>query len=377
MISEARLDRVLDRIYAAALDATQWGGALSELAQMFASRVGTLELHDSTRQRLVFFDSVGVESRDAEDYGRHYARVNPRVKPLFGTTPGTVHCDYSWFSEHELGRFEFYEDFLARQDLKYYVGATLVSGAGRYGVIALVRPRRLQHVDTEELDTMRLLVPHLRRALEITTRLNHRNARAGDLREVLSRLAVGVALVDASRRVVYVNDAARDALGARGPLGVEGGVLTARRRRDQHRLSSCLESAILGQGGPPSVVLGEGPEDAVTVTVCPLPGPRTLDGLFAAPPQEWLAMVTLEPARTVKVALGPLQDLGLAPAEARLAVSLAEGRSLAEYAAARRVSINTVRTHLARLKSKLDCNTQAGVVRRVFELLPSVRERGG
>jgi len=111
--------------------------------------------------------------------------------------------------------------------------------------------------------------------------------------------------------------------------------------------------------------------------VCPLPGPRTLDGLFAAPPQEWLAMVTLEPARTVKVALGPLQDLGLAPAEARLAVSLAEGRSLAEYAAARRVSINTVRTHLARLKSKLDCNTQAGVVRRVFELLPSVRERGG
>ena len=170
-----------------------------------------------------------------------------------------------------------------------------------------------------------------------------------------------------------MNDAARRALGAGSPLAVKDGFLSARRRNDQRRLAAYIEAAILGEPGPANLAVGEGPHEAIALTVCRLPSVQTMDGLFTGPPEGWVAMVVFEPAPPVRSALGPLQDLGLSLAEARTAVALAEGYSPAQYATAMGVSINTVRTHLSRLRRKLDCGTQAEVVRRVLHLLPRAR----
>src|SRR5690606_414372 len=206
-------------------------------------------------------------------------------------------------------------------------------------------------------------VPHLRRALEITTRLHEQQADLRNLREGLTRLSVGVALVDARRRIVYLNDAARSALGPEAPLTVVDGLLSARRRDDRRRLSAFVEAAIAGRPAPSTtLVVGEQPHGAISISICRLPSLRIMDTLLTRPPPEaWLAMLVFEPVQSARAALGPLQGLGLALAEARLAVALADGESLAQYAARRGVSINTVRTHLARIRGKLDCRTQADV----------------
>ena len=114
MVREAELLHAIDRIYAAAADGTQWRSALEELTSLFGGRMANLELHDTRLRRLVFFDSIGGEPHETEPYERYYVEVCPRVKHLFETEAGSVHCDYSWFSEREMGRSEFYEDFLAR-----------------------------------------------------------------------------------------------------------------------------------------------------------------------------------------------------------------------------------------------------------------------
>lgn len=54
---------------------------------------------------------------------------------------------------------------------------------------------------------------------------------------------------------------------------------------------------------------------------------------------------------------------GLTPSEVEVAIALASGSSLKEIATRRRVSINTVRTHLSRLRSKLGVRSQAEVLR--------------
>lgn len=56
----------------------------------------------------------------------------------------------------------------------------------------------------------------------------------------------------------------------------------------------------------------------------------------------------------------------LSPSEARLAIAFANGATLADYAAAQGVTINTVRTLFARLKTKLGAADQAAVVRKVL-----------
>lgn len=57
---------------------------------------------------------------------------------------------------------------------------------------------------------------------------------------------------------------------------------------------------------------------------------------------------------------------GLTPVETEVALALAEGQRLTEIAANRNVSLNTVRTHVARLRVKLNATTQAEIVRTVF-----------
>lgn len=57
---------------------------------------------------------------------------------------------------------------------------------------------------------------------------------------------------------------------------------------------------------------------------------------------------------------------GLSASEARLAVAFASGVTLAAYADSHGVTINTVRTLFARLKSKMGATDQAAVVRKVL-----------
>jgi len=57
---------------------------------------------------------------------------------------------------------------------------------------------------------------------------------------------------------------------------------------------------------------------------------------------------------------------GITPAEARIAAKLAEGCSFKEIARALSISIETVRTHIKRVFAKMDCDSQATLVREIL-----------
>lgn len=63
---------------------------------------------------------------------------------------------------------------------------------------------------------------------------------------------------------------------------------------------------------------------------------------------------------------------GLTPTEADIAISLADGARIADIASYRGVSLNTVRTHVARLRSKLGVASQAEIVRTIMLTLGAV-----
>ena len=66
---------------------------------------------------------------------------------------------------------------------------------------------------------------------------------------------------------------------------------------------------------------------------------------------------------------------GLTPSESRIALSLAGGARLSKIAADRDVSINTVRTQIARLRSKFGVTSQTEIVRAVLMAMGSVTNR--
>jgi len=66
---------------------------------------------------------------------------------------------------------------------------------------------------------------------------------------------------------------------------------------------------------------------------------------------------------------------GLSPAEARLAAALSRGSSLADYAEAASLSINTVRWTLKRVFVKTDTHRQAELVRLLMSESPQPNAR--
>lgn len=83
-----------------------------------------------------------------------------------------------------------------------------------------------------------------------------------------------------------------------------------------------------------------------------------------------------DPLAGRSAATGTLRELfGLTEAEAALAQALQSGVTLTEYARQRALSLNTVYTHLRRLREKTGCSRMAELIHRLNELrLPLRRD---
>ena len=81
------------------------------------------------------------------------------------------------------------------------------------------------------------------------------------------------------------------------------------------------------------------------------------------------AIFVSDPGHAISVDRERLQRFyKLTPAEARLAALLAEGKHLDDAAATLAITLHTARTHLKRIFSKTDVQSQADLVRLVLDL---------
>lgn len=90
----------------------------------------------------------------------------------------------------------------------------------------------------------------------------------------------------------------------------------------------------------------------------------SVPAVFAAVTIDLSAAGLSSPEMPQKLELAALY--GLTPAETEVALALAGGASHAAIAKSRNVSVNTVRTHAARLREKLGVRSQAEIVRKIL-----------
>ena len=99
-------------------------------------------------------------------------------------------------------------------------------------------------VDDEEAQRMRLIAPHLRRAVLVGKAIEFRSAEAATLADAFDALSAAMLLVSADGRVVHANRRARCVLAAGDPLGARDGKLAA---RDPETTAGC------GPSSPPPI----------------------------------------------------------------------------------------------------------------------------
>ena len=270
-----------------------------------------------------------------------------------------------------MARSPFYADFLVKLDFPYLVYGMLESTDEAFAGVAVHRSRRQGHVQRDGIAVMKRLVPHVRQAFDVARRLKGTGDARHSLERALDWLADGVALVRTDGKIVYSN-AAFQAIARRGDgIGVRRGFFDIAAPESRAQLEGAIGDASRLRDGDP-----------VTSRAADFPVPRS----SGAPPylvvvrplldrgvrsdDRTAAMVFVhDPLAHSSAAMRLFRDVfGFTELEANLAQALQGGVPLGDYARTRAVSVNTVYTHLRRIKEKTGSKRMAELIHKLNEL---------
>lgn len=184
--------------------------------------------------------------------------------------------------------------------------------------------------------------------------------------EAFNRVALGMFLLDAERRLVFANQTGRALLDEQDGLLLSGGHLRGATPKETAQLKTLIDAALAAALGGDCQGQGEGgvalprPSGAraLVTLVCPLHRPDD-----AGPEHPAVVVFVSDPERKPRIPTDLLARLyGLTPAETRLAVALADGQRLDEIAETFGVARTTIAFHLRSLFRKTDTNRQAELV---------------
>jgi DNA-binding CsgD family transcriptional regulator len=255
------------------------------------------------------------------------------------------------------------------------ITAVVLQDGPRVGFLAATRHDSVGLVTAREVALMRLIAPHVRRAVAIGNLLDMRALRAATLEATLDMVATPVGIVDSAGTVLHANAAAREMFAGTGPARLVDGRLAARAQGATAALHGAIGRAAEADGAIGhqgiGVPLGDPLESPALAHVLPLARGEVRRGLVA---RAAAAVFVTDTAR------GGAPDLAafaaqfrLTPAEARLLALLAGGAALADAAAALGVAETTAKTHLARIFSKTTTSRQAELIALALRLTPPTR----
>jgi DNA-binding CsgD family transcriptional regulator len=367
-------DLLLDTIqaaYAAGLDDALWPQVLQGITQLCGGVGTTLEIFDKQAQRHRAFYAVGVPAKLEKAYLDYWAPRSPRVIHGQHLKPGAIGWDYQFLDERGMNRDGFYSELLPMTDFRYFISGTLTNSRSEYAVVAVQRTRKQGHVDDAEVAIMQRLVPHLQQALDMAARLKGSAQASRTLEHALDWLNDGATLVRRDGRVVHANTRFDGLIALRDGIELSKGSIRFGAPEARSRFDAALgalarmpDTAVAADDFPVARPSGA---PAYIVSVRPLQGRH---------PHDAAAIVFIrDPMAHNTAAMQLLREMfGFTPAEAALAHALQVGISPAAYARDRRVSLNTVYTHLRRIKDKTGWGRIAEINRRLNELrVPSRR----
>jgi DNA-binding NarL/FixJ family response regulator len=204
--------------------------------------------------------------------------------------------------------------------------------------------------------------PSLERSLRYS--IGRKSEQRRGVLAALDRFPVGILFIGQGGRVFMANSVAEEILAERDGLRIEQGYLVA----DHPQLTRELQSRLTGAAGP-SYVDGELGLEAMAFPRRSGRRPLTLlitsaQGGVRDQTRPWTVLFLTDPERRTGGNASVLVSLyGLSQAEARLACSLMEGKSLRETADERGVTIHTVRTQLKSILDKTNTSRQGELVR--------------
>lgn len=368
-------DAVLAALHEAAFDDASWPAAAGLVDEALGIG-GNLLTHGAGTfpdDHVVYLHRIcyrGERWPDAEaSYFKDYFARDERVPRLRALPDSRLAHAAELFTDEEKKTSVVWNEALPLVGMQDGVTVRLDGPGGSRIFWSLADPVDGDGWSTGQIRTVRRLLPHLRQFVRVRQALAEAGGLNAPLEALLDNYSAGVIQLDRRRRIRAVSDRALDLLREKGGLLDQDGMLCAHSPADNDRLQTVLARAV-----PPSPNGGAGGSLAVTrlgellplvLHVIPL-GPRE-DNVPLASTAALVLVVDPNGRLPVDPAL-VAATLHLSPAQSRVAVLLAEGRSVRDIAVAVGRSENTVRWHIRRIFERQGISRLAQLVQLVRSL---------
>jgi DNA-binding CsgD family transcriptional regulator/PAS domain-containing protein len=361
-----QLSDLIGVIYDAAIDASLWDGALERVADfvggsgagLFCKDVGVLLAtipHAAGFARPLPSPALFQQISSAVE--GHF--VGDLETPIATT-------DLMPFTDYE--RTDLYRQWAEPLGVVDFLTAVVDRTTISSAVLGVFRHARNGLVDDAARRQMRLIAPHVRRAVLIGKMFECASAEVATFVDTLDGLAAGMFLVDAAGRLVHANAAGHAILGQNDILSligerlVAGNALADRTLRDVFAAAGQGDAA-LGVKGIALPLIGRDGERYVAHALPLTSGARRRAGVvYTAAVALFVRRASLGMS-SVPEAIG--SAFKLTPTELRVLLAIVEVGGVPEVAMAFGVAETTVRTHVGRLFEKTGTSRQADLVKLV------------
>lgn len=367
--SVEKFSDLIGAIYDCVIAPERWTEVLDEICAEFGFATGALSVASLSNMKAVV---NAVSGSDLTQMTQNAIGYGPDIIELWGGAER--------IQQYPLGEPIVQSQAVRREIIsgnRYYREWALPKGLFDAVAVGLVRDRTMvgnaifsQHesagpIDDAQLDGLRLLAPHIRRAVTISNLFDMKTVEAATFAATVEALTVGVVLAGEDAKIVHTNTAATAMLEAGDPIVERDGRIAVQSATTTTSLQSAIaqaakDEAALGQKGIGIPILRSS-GDLLVIHVLPLRrGPMRARLAQRAAAALFVASAS-GPPQMSHVALNQLYDL--TPAEIRIFELICEGHTRAAISGLLGVSIATVKSHLLHVFEKTGCRRQVDLVR--------------
>ncbi|SFV12553.1 helix-turn-helix transcriptional regulator [Pseudoduganella namucuonensis] len=358
-----RLDTLVGLIYEGALETVPWTSALNMVRAMLDANWVTLTLRPASPSQLGLIVLSGHNGAvlAPDPFLSYYAFA---MDPFANLPDGVVLTVDDAIGEEPWMTSEFYHQFVRPHDIRYMAGADIRTAEGVECRFRVCRPPSGSQFSPADKALCRLLLPHLRRSVRMHARLDLITSERELYATTVNSLLVGTVLLDKAGAIIKTNRVADEIFAERDGIELARGAMYANYGTQNRELQRLLKQAL----EPPAKT--KQVPDAISLT---RPSGRARLGVLVRrlPPGEWsegnqgpVAVVFVrDPERKSQASAELMRRLfDLTPAEAALALLLANGLALDEAADELDIRKNTARAQLRSIFSKTGVTRQTALV---------------
>ena len=196
-------------IYDAVLDPALWRAVLAKCARFVGGSAASIYWKDTASKRgSATYDDGVIDPYYRQLYFEKYIKFDPTSTGLFFAGIGEPQATADIVPYDEFLETRFYREWARPQGLVDFLNGVLDKSATSLAAFVVFRHERDGLADDATRRRMRLITPHLRRAVQIGKVIDVEQAEAATFGDILDGLSAGMFLVDASGRIVHANTAA-------------------------------------------------------------------------------------------------------------------------------------------------------------------------